>query len=69
LLAATAVLGLAAPVPVVPGWAVPVVALLVLAAGFRAGRRPGSRAPFRAVLGVAVLAVALLVAAGPAVLA
>ena len=29
--------------------AVPVVAAVVLAAGFRAGRRPGSRAPFRAV--------------------
>lgn len=69
LLAATAVLGLAAPVPLVPGWTVPLVALLVLTAGFRAGRRPGSRAPFRAVLGVALLAVALLVAAGPAVLA
>ena len=41
-------------------------AALVLAVGFRAGRRPGSRAPFRAVLVVAGLAVVLLLAAGPA---
>ncbi|WP_219418345.1 UbiA family prenyltransferase [Pseudonocardia nigra] len=66
LLAATTVLALAAPVPAALGWAVPVLAAGLLVAGFRAGRRPGSRAPFRAVLAVAVLAVALLVAAGPA---
>lgn len=68
LLGATVVLGLAAPVPVVPGWSVPVVAALVLAVGFRAGRRPGSRAPFRSVLVVAVLVVAALLASGPAIL-
>ncbi len=68
LLAATTVLGLAAPVPLVPGWVVPVLAVLVLGIGYRAGRRPGSRAPFRAVLIVAVIAVALLVAAGPSIL-
>jgi heme o synthase len=66
LLAATVVLAAGSPVPVPLAVAVPVVAALVLAAGFRAGRRPGSRAPFRAVLAVAVLAVALLLAAGPA---
>jgi heme o synthase len=65
LLAATGVLAAAAPVPVPLAAAVPVVAVLVLALGFRAGRRPGSRAPFRAVLVVAGLAVALLLAAGP----
>ncbi len=65
LLAATAVLGLAAPVPAAVGIGVPVVALAVLGAGFRAGRRPGSRAPFRAVLVVALMAVVLLVAVGP----
>ena len=46
--------------------AVPVVAVLVLAVGFHLGRRAGSRAPFRAVLVVAGLAVALLLTAGPA---
>jgi protoheme IX farnesyltransferase len=69
LLAATTVLGLAAPIPLVPGWVVPVLACLVLGVGYRAGRRPGSRAPFRAVLIVALIAVALLVAAGPSILA
>lgn len=39
-------------------------ALVVLAAGLVAGRRPGSRAVFRAVLVVALLAVAQLVVAG-----
>jgi 4-hydroxybenzoate polyprenyltransferase len=66
LLAATVVLALAAPVPAVVAVAVPAVAAAVLAAGFRAGRRPGSRAPFRAVLVVAGVAVVLLVAVGPA---
>jgi protoheme IX farnesyltransferase len=63
LLAATVVLALAAPLPALLAWAVPVLAALVLAAGFRAGRRPGSRAPFRAVLVVAALAVLLLLVA------
>ncbi len=66
LLAATVLLAAGAPVPAPFAVAVPVLAVLVLAAGFRAGRRPGSRAPFRAVLVVAGLAVALLLAAGPA---
>jgi 4-hydroxybenzoate polyprenyltransferase len=71
LLAATVVLALAAPLPVGPvpaalSWAVPVLAALLLAGGFRAGRTAGSRAPFRAVLGVALLAVLLLLASGTA---
>lgn len=66
LLAATGLLAVAAPVPAVLAAAVPLLAAGVLAAGFRAGARPGSRAPFRAVLVVAGIAVALLVAAGPA---
>lgn len=65
LLAATVVLTLGAPVPAVLAWGVPVLAAAVLAIGFHAGRRPGSRAPFRAVLVVAALAVTLLVVAGP----
>lgn len=67
LLAATGVLALRAPVPAPLAAAVPVLAVVVLAAGFRTGRRPGSRAPFRAVMVVAGIAVALLVLAGPAV--
>jgi 4-hydroxybenzoate polyprenyltransferase len=63
LLAATVVLAVAAPLPSVLAWTVPALAALVLAAGFRAGRRPGSRAPFRAVLAVAALAVLLLLVA------
>jgi 4-hydroxybenzoate polyprenyltransferase len=63
LLAATVVLAVAAPLPAVLAWSVPGLAVLVLAAGFRAGRRPGSRAPFRAVLVVATLAVLLLLVA------
>jgi 4-hydroxybenzoate polyprenyltransferase len=63
LLAAAVLLALAAPVPAGIAWAVPVLAALVLAAGVRAGRRPGSRAPFRAVLVVAALAVLLLLVA------
>lgn len=71
LLAATAVLAGGVSAVAGPGlaalaWSVPVLSGLMLAAGFRAGRRPGSRAAFRAVLAVAALAVALLVAAGPA---
>ncbi|MDN5933460.1 MAG: UbiA family prenyltransferase [Pseudonocardia sp.] len=60
------VLGSGATVPVPVLVAAPVVALAVLLAGFVAGRRRGSRAPFRAVLVVALIDVALLVAAGPA---
>ncbi len=52
------------PVPLVA--ATPVVATAVLVVGFVLGRRRGSRAPFRAVMVVALLVVALLVAAGPA---
>jgi 4-hydroxybenzoate polyprenyltransferase len=68
MLAATVVLAFGAPVAPWLAWSVPVVAALVLAVGFRAGRSRGSRAPFRAVLVVAAIAVALLVAAGPAIL-
>jgi 4-hydroxybenzoate polyprenyltransferase len=68
MLAATIVLALGAPVPAALAWGVPVVAAAVLAAGFRLGRRPRSRAPFRAVLVVAVIAVVLLIAAGPAII-
>lgn len=71
LLAASVVLvggvlgsGTGVPVPVLV--AAPVLASAVLLAGFAAGRRRGSRAPFRAVMLVALIDVALLVAAGPA---
>ena len=43
-----------------------VASALVLAGGFGFGRRPGSRASFRAVLVVALLDVAQLVVAGAA---
>lgn len=69
LLAATVVLAFVVPVP---GWlavATPVVAVVILVSGLVAGRRRGSRAPFRSVLVVALLAVALLLTSGPAVLA
>lgn len=69
LLASTVVIALGAPVPLWLAAGVPVAGLAVLGAGFRLGARPGSRAPFRAVLVVAVLAVALLLAAGPGVVA
>lgn len=68
MLGATVVLALGAPVPPWLAWGVPVVAVVVLAVGLSAGRKPGSRAPFRAVLVVAAIAVALLVAAGPAII-
>jgi 4-hydroxybenzoate polyprenyltransferase len=63
LLAATVVLAVAAPLPAVLSWAVPGLAAIVLAVGFQAGHRPGSRAPFRAVLVVAALAVLMLLIA------
>jgi 4-hydroxybenzoate polyprenyltransferase len=66
LFTATVVLAIAAPLPGAITWAVPVLAMLLLAAGFRAGRTAGSRAPFRAVIGVALLAVLLLLASGAA---
>jgi 4-hydroxybenzoate polyprenyltransferase len=69
LLAASVVLALGVPVPPALAAAAPVLAAGVLAAGFVAGRRPGSRAPFRAVMVVALIDVALLVAAGPALVA
>jgi protoheme IX farnesyltransferase len=68
LLAASAVLASAVPIAAPLAVAVPVLAVVALAAGLLAGRRPNSRAPFRAVLVVAVLDVALLLAVGPAVL-
>jgi protoheme IX farnesyltransferase len=67
LLTATAVLTLAAPMPTVLAWAGPAIAVALLAAGFRLGRKQGSRAPFRAVIAVAALAVLLLLASGGAV--
>jgi 4-hydroxybenzoate polyprenyltransferase len=67
MLAATVVLALGAPVPPWLAWSLPAVAVVILAAGLWAGRVPGSRAPFRAVLVVAAIAVGLLVAAGPAI--
>lgn len=66
LLAATTVLAAGVPAPPALALAVPLVAAGVLAAGLAAGRRPGSRAPFRAVMVIAVIDVALLVGAGPA---
>jgi 4-hydroxybenzoate polyprenyltransferase len=61
LLAATTVIAASARLPVAVAVAVPVGAAAVLAAGFAAR----GRAPFRAVLVVAVLAVAMLLASGP----
>ncbi|ACU97055.1 UbiA family prenyltransferase [Saccharomonospora viridis] len=69
LLAASVVLAAAAPVAVFVALCVPVLAAVVLTTGFLAGRRDGSRAPFRAVLVVAVVDVALLLTAGHAVVA
>jgi 4-hydroxybenzoate polyprenyltransferase len=71
LLAASVVLGVGvvmagAPVPAPLVVAAPLVAAAVLGVGFARGRRPGSRAPFRAVILVALVDVALLLAAGPA---
>lgn len=71
LLGASAVLAvgvLAAGSPVLAALA-PVLAAAVLAVGLVAGRRPGSRAPFRAVTVVALIDVALLITAGPALVA
>jgi protoheme IX farnesyltransferase len=69
LLAASVVLATAVPVDLAAAATVPVLAAAVLTMGFLPGRRPDSRGLFRAVLVVAVLDVALLLAAGPAVLA
>jgi 4-hydroxybenzoate polyprenyltransferase len=66
MFAATAVLTLAAPAPPALASAIPLLAIGMLAAGFHRGRRPGSRAPFRAVMAVAALAVLLLLASGSA---
>jgi 4-hydroxybenzoate polyprenyltransferase len=66
LLAATVVIAVFAPVPLVVAVVLPVLAAAVLAAGFVAGRAPGSRAPFRSVLVAAAIAVALLLTAGSA---
>lgn len=60
------VLGAGAPVPPLLAAAAPLLAAGVLVAGLAMGRRTGSRAPFRAVMLVALIDVALLVAAGPA---
>jgi heme o synthase len=62
LLAATTVIAVSARLPPAVAVAVPVVAVVVLAFGFAAR----GRAPFRAVLVVAVLAVAMLLTAGRA---
>ena len=64
LLAATTVVAVGRRFPRLLAVAVPAVAAVVLAAGF-GRRRPRSRAPFRAVLAVAGVAVAMLLAAGP----
>ncbi len=69
LLGATTVVAIAAPVPVWLAVAAPVLGLVLLLVGFRLGRRPGSRAPFRAVLLVALVAVGLLLTAGPTLVA
>lgn len=66
LLAASVLLAFAVPVAPALAAAAPVLAAALLAAGFAVGRRPGSRAPFRAVMLVALIDVALLVVAGPA---
>ena len=63
LLAASVCLAVGLPVLGLVGVAVAVVAL---GAALALGRRPGSRAPFRAVLVVAVVDVALLLASGTA---
>ncbi|CAN5289297.1 UbiA family prenyltransferase [soil metagenome] len=65
LLAATALLAAGPPGPPSPaGLAVVGVAIVAGATGLLAGRRPGSRAPFAAVLVIALSPVALLVASG-----
>ncbi|HET8641873.1 MAG TPA: UbiA family prenyltransferase [Pseudonocardiaceae bacterium] len=48
-------------------WSAPAAALAVLSAGYALGRRPGSRAVFRAVLVVAVIDVLMLVGSGTVV--
>jgi 4-hydroxybenzoate polyprenyltransferase len=65
LLAASLVLAFGPPGPPrVPGQIGLAAAAVTLGAGFALGRRPGSRAPFRAVLVVAAIDVGLLLAAG-----
>ncbi len=66
MLAATTVLAAGAPVPAAVAVGAPLLAGLVLVVGFLRGRRPGSRAPFQAVLVAAAVAVAMLLTAGPA---
>jgi len=66
LLAASLVLAVGPPGPPGPaGYAAPLAAVLALTVGLGRGRRAQSRAPFRAVLFVAVLDVVLLVIRGP----
>jgi heme o synthase len=65
LLAASAILALGPPGPPTSfGLAVLVTAAAMLAAGHLLGRRPGSRAPFRAMLIVALLDVLALIISG-----
>jgi heme o synthase len=65
LLAATGLLAFApAQHSAWPAWLAFGLAVAVLLFGFAAGRRPGSRAAFRAVLLVALIDVALLIASG-----
>jgi 4-hydroxybenzoate polyprenyltransferase len=63
LLAATVLLA-AGPGMTALGWAAVAVAAAIFVGGLVLGRRPGSRAPFLAVIAVAVVDVALLVLHG-----
>jgi protoheme IX farnesyltransferase len=63
--AASVVLAFGPPGPTRPaGWASLAVVVAVLGFGLVRGRRPGSRAPFRAVLVVAAVDIALLLVSG-----
>ncbi len=64
LLTASIVLAVTVAVEPLVAAVVPVLATAVLVTGFLLGRRGGSRAPFRAVLAVALLDLALLLTAG-----
>lgn len=65
LVAAVATLAVGPPGPPnAAGWVAGAVAVVAGGTGFVLGRRPGSRAPFTAVLLLAVVAVALLLASG-----